>query len=68
MTGDARLAVLIMYAETLATANKLALQLGTISTISMPCDPQEVLDILKEVQGNRTPKMMAPTPPVDDGD
>jgi hypothetical protein len=61
MISDERIALLIMYADTLATANKIGLGLGTVSYIPMIADPAEVADALREIQTHRAPKEESPT-------
>ena len=52
MVGNERLSMLIMYAETLATANKIGAGIG-ISSVAMPVNPAEALDVMRELQTYR---------------
>jgi hypothetical protein len=56
MITDERLALLFMYADTLATANKIGAAVGTVNWIPMLVDPAEVADAIKEIQEHRATK------------
>lgn len=61
MISDERLAILLMYAETLATANRIGVA-AQMNWIGMVADPAEVVDVLREIQAHRAEKMIQPLP------